>query len=70
MNRGRVGEERGSKEIDGCPLTLSHIRQYKIDVIFLMQFPTQANYHPKLLWCHSLKYCYFCATANLISKFF
>jgi hypothetical protein len=21
MNRGRVGEERGSKETDGCPLT-------------------------------------------------
>jgi hypothetical protein len=21
MNRGRVGEERGSKEMDGCPLT-------------------------------------------------
>jgi hypothetical protein len=22
INRGRVGEERGGKEIDGCPLTL------------------------------------------------
>jgi hypothetical protein len=22
MNRGRVGEERGSKEKDGCPLTI------------------------------------------------
>jgi hypothetical protein len=21
MNKGRVGEERGSKEMDGCPLT-------------------------------------------------
>jgi hypothetical protein len=21
MNRGRVGEERGGKETDGCPLT-------------------------------------------------
>jgi hypothetical protein len=21
MNRGRVGEERGGKEMDGCPLT-------------------------------------------------
>jgi hypothetical protein len=21
MDRGRVGDERGSKEIDGCPLT-------------------------------------------------
>jgi hypothetical protein len=23
MNRGRVGEKRGSKEMDGCPLTAS-----------------------------------------------
>jgi hypothetical protein len=23
MDRGRVGEERGSKETDGCPLTLN-----------------------------------------------
>jgi hypothetical protein len=23
MNKGRVGEERGSKETDGCPLTSS-----------------------------------------------
>jgi hypothetical protein len=22
MNRGRVGEERGGKEMDGCPLTV------------------------------------------------
>jgi hypothetical protein len=22
MDRGRVGDERGSKEMDGCPLTL------------------------------------------------
>jgi hypothetical protein len=25
MNRGRVGEERGGKETDGCPLTDTHI---------------------------------------------
>jgi hypothetical protein len=24
INRGRVGEERGGKEMDGCPLTASH----------------------------------------------
>jgi hypothetical protein len=23
MNKGRVGEERGGKEMDGCPLTQS-----------------------------------------------
>jgi hypothetical protein len=26
MNRGRVGEERGSKEMDGCPLTCAESR--------------------------------------------
>jgi hypothetical protein len=24
MNRRRVGEDRGSKEMDGCPLTIKH----------------------------------------------
>jgi hypothetical protein len=24
MDRGRVGEDRGSKETDGCPLTTAH----------------------------------------------
>jgi hypothetical protein len=24
MDRGRVGEDRGSKEMDGCPLTLAY----------------------------------------------
>jgi hypothetical protein len=23
MNRGRVGEDRGGKEMDGCPLTIA-----------------------------------------------
>jgi hypothetical protein len=25
MNRWRVGEDRGSKEMDGCPLTTSRV---------------------------------------------
>jgi hypothetical protein len=25
MDRGRVGEDRGSKETDGCPLTICHM---------------------------------------------
>jgi hypothetical protein len=30
MNRGRVGEERGGKETDGCPLTAESItRSFK-----------------------------------------
>jgi hypothetical protein len=32
MNRGRVGEERGSKETDGCPLTLVHFYVKIIDI--------------------------------------
>jgi hypothetical protein len=30
MNRGRVGEERGSKETDGCPLTLPPLQRCSI----------------------------------------
>jgi hypothetical protein len=25
MDRGRVGEDRGSKETDGCPLTVTNL---------------------------------------------
>jgi hypothetical protein len=34
MDRGRVGEDRGSKETDRCPLTdkASHCRYYMIAV--------------------------------------
>jgi hypothetical protein len=30
MNRGRVGEERGGKEMDGCPLTrtIAHEKEW------------------------------------------
>jgi hypothetical protein len=28
MNKGRVGEDRGSKETDGCPLTPSKARHH------------------------------------------
>jgi hypothetical protein len=27
MNKGRVGEDRGSKETDGCPLTLPPLQR-------------------------------------------
>jgi hypothetical protein len=30
MNKGRVGEDRGSKETDGCPLTLPLLRKHGI----------------------------------------
>jgi hypothetical protein len=32
MNRWRVGEDRGSKEMDGCPLTLSQSDAAKLQV--------------------------------------
>jgi hypothetical protein len=30
MNRGRVGEERGSKETDGCPFTLPPLQKHGV----------------------------------------
>jgi hypothetical protein len=48
MNRGRVGEERGGKEMDGCPLTgtavqLTVIRQIWLDhppsIVFGQSYP-------------------------------
>jgi hypothetical protein len=32
MDRGRVGEDRGSKETDGCPLTLRVIKGMAVRV--------------------------------------
>jgi hypothetical protein len=31
MDRGRVGEDRGSKETDGCPLTVSGCWVHSLD---------------------------------------
>jgi hypothetical protein len=36
MNRGRVGEERGSKEMDGCPFTSSVVLDEVKLPIFLL----------------------------------
>jgi hypothetical protein len=33
MNKGRVGEERGGKETDGCPLTVGLL--YRLSMFFL-----------------------------------
>jgi hypothetical protein len=30
MNQGRVGEDRGSKETDGCPLTLPPLQKHGV----------------------------------------
>jgi hypothetical protein len=41
MNRGKVGEERGGKETDGCPLTGTFVfgQGSSIDLWFCMGFP-------------------------------
>jgi hypothetical protein len=36
MDRGRVGEDRGSKETDGCPLTCT---SFTLIYIFTLDFP-------------------------------
>jgi hypothetical protein len=30
MNKGRAGEDRGSKEMDGCPLTLPPLQKHSV----------------------------------------
>jgi hypothetical protein len=45
MNRGRVGEERGSKETDGCPLT-----GYKTLEVFYRK-NDRSNFHKKYQQC-------------------
>jgi hypothetical protein len=35
MDRGRVGEDRGSEETDGCPLTFSPRCQYEVSSTIL-----------------------------------
>jgi hypothetical protein len=40
MDRGRVGEDRGSKEMDGCPLTSLHARPASIDGQITLCYPT------------------------------
>jgi hypothetical protein len=52
MNRWRVGEDRGSKETDGCPLTIPH------PMTLLIAFPLQVII-PYLILYHLflLTYC-------------
>jgi hypothetical protein len=41
MNRGRVGDDRGSKETDGCPLTIDckgyHCVQKRVKVLLKLK---------------------------------
>jgi hypothetical protein len=63
MDRGRVGEDRGSKETDGCPLTLTEkcstkppstkppINRYPCDGEGAIVSCGPVPMHPRLLWC-------------------
>jgi hypothetical protein len=60
MNRWRVGEDRGSKEMDGCPLTVSfvHIRNSNrgLLIIWYLLYKSMGVYClvKDLLWRDSL----------------
>jgi hypothetical protein len=40
MNRGRVGEDRGSKETDRCPLTLPGHEPMRVQTWFAVDTPS------------------------------
>jgi hypothetical protein len=45
MNKGRVGEDRGSKETDGCPLTVTTNwqNQYVVKFRYLLHLLIMLN---------------------------
>jgi hypothetical protein len=49
MDRGRVGEDRGSKETDGCPLTVAETMTFTEHV----QRGTAIQQDIVLRWCTS-----------------
>jgi hypothetical protein len=64
MNRGRVGEERGGKEMDGCPLTeldfqvlsFAHCLAHRLSIVrYCFRFA------PPLHSC--ITYCFFICNA-------
>jgi hypothetical protein len=44
MDRGRVGEDRGSKETDGCPLTDTAVTPYARSLIVKEQLSELSHY--------------------------
>jgi hypothetical protein len=44
MNRWRVGEDRGSKETDGCPLTVASFSRQNIDANSMVKSPQDAKH--------------------------
>jgi hypothetical protein len=46
MNKGRVGEDRGSKEKDGCPLTSISRQLYIFTVIIPLDSSTSSSLYP------------------------
>jgi hypothetical protein len=49
MDRGRVGEDRGSKETDGCPLTVK-VFQFLLELVGLECY--EFGRHSRLRWHH------------------
>jgi hypothetical protein len=45
MDRGRVGEDRGSKETDGCPLT-EMVRSCLLVFLLVEQMPMGKRFSP------------------------
>jgi hypothetical protein len=46
MNRGRVGEERGGKETDGCPLTVWKVAR----LLVRLKYMTRGSNKPLFVW--------------------
>jgi hypothetical protein len=45
MNKGRAGKDRGSKNTDGCPLTISHnkVEMDPVKIAGVADWPTPSN---------------------------
>jgi hypothetical protein len=50
MDRGRVGEERGSKETDGCPLTVPQSILFGFPLIRQVLYNLPSPIYLLLLW--------------------
>jgi hypothetical protein len=53
MDRGRVGEDRGSKETDGCPLTLFHTMMMRMRLylpyLLIWTLPCHQRQRPRVV---------------------
>jgi hypothetical protein len=63
MSKGRVGEDRGSKETDGCPLTLPPLQKHGVmmcedcqEVARSTLVKGMESKMATLIWCAALGY--------------